>query len=156
MDELGAEDFLLAAVPVTINAGSMALSNGGVLPLSGIINNSGVVALESTGAATALELIQYGVTLQGGGALTLSDSDANVIVGTVGSVTLTNVDNTIPGAGELDAGQMTLGNAGTIVATETHALTIDTGVNAVVNTGTLSATAILIHGTNHDLGCTQQ
>lgn len=58
-----------------------------------------------TGAATTLELIQYGVTLQGGGAVTLSDSGANVTVGTVGSVTLINLDNTISGAGELGAGR---------------------------------------------------
>ena len=55
------------------------------------------------------------------------------------SVTLTNVDNTISGAGQLGAGQMTLVNDGTIVATGSNALIIDTGANAVINSGTLEA-----------------
>ena len=42
-------------------------------------------------------------------------------------MTLTNVDNTISGAGQIGAGQMTLINEGTIIATGTNALVIDTG-----------------------------
>jgi hypothetical protein len=53
---------------------------------------------------------------------------------------LTNVDNTISGAGQLGNGQLTLVNDGTIVATGTNALVIDTGPNAVTNAGTLEAT----------------
>jgi len=70
----------------------------------------------------------------------MSDSDANVISGTLPSVTLTNVDNTISGAGQLGGGQLTLLNDGTIVATGTHALVVDTGFNVILNTGTLEAT----------------
>src|SRR5262249_13440290 len=84
----------------------------------------------------------YGMTLQGSGRLTLSDSGENFISGTAPSVTLTNVDNTISGAGQLGVGQMTLVNDGTIVATGLHALVIDTGANVVTNTGTLEATGI--------------
>jgi hypothetical protein len=50
------------------------------------------------------------------------------------------VDNTISGAGQLGAGQLTLINNGTIIAIGTHALVIDTGQNAVINSGTLEAT----------------
>jgi hypothetical protein len=50
------------------------------------------------------------------------------------------VDNTISGAGQLGAGQMTLVNDGTIIATGSHALIIDTSANVVTNTGTLEAT----------------
>src|SRR6185503_860642 len=53
---------------------------------------------------------------------------------------LVNVDNTIAGAGQIGAGQLTLTNGGTIVANGTHALVIDTGSNTVSNTGTLEAT----------------
>ena len=44
------------------------------------------------------------------------------------------------GAGQVGAGQTTLINEGTIIATGTHALTIDTGTNVVTNSGTLEAT----------------
>jgi len=69
----------------------------------------------------------------------LSDSDANIISGTSSDVTLNNEDNTISGAGHLGNGELTLTNAGTIDATGTHALTIDTGSNSVLNSGVLEA-----------------
>src|SRR4029078_379273 len=78
--------------------------------------------------------------LGGGGQVTLSDSGDNVISGTLDSVTLTNVDNTIAGAGQLGAGHMILINEGTIIATGTNSLEIDTGTNTIVNSGTLEAT----------------
>src|SRR5262249_4493781 len=62
------------------------------------------------------------------------------VSGTIPSVALTNVDNTIFGAGQLGAGQMTLVNDGTIVATGSNPLIIDTGANVVTNIGTLEAT----------------
>jgi hypothetical protein len=111
-----------------------------VLPLSGTINNMGIIALDSIGNDTHLELIQHGITLQGGGQVILSDSGENFISGTIPSVTLTNADNTISGAGQLGAGQIALVNDGTIIATGSHALIIDTGANVVTNTGTLEAT----------------
>ena len=61
----------------------------------------------------------------------LSDSAQNIISGTVPGVTFTNVDNTISGAGQLGDWQTTLVNDGTIIATGTHALVIDTGPNVV-------------------------
>jgi VCBS repeat-containing protein len=137
---ISASNFVFDQMPVTNNAGTMTISDGAVLPLSGIVNNTGTIALDSIGNNTHLELIQYGITLQGGGQMMLSDSDENFISGTIPSVTLTNVDNTISGAGHLGAGQMTLVNDGTIVATGSHALVIDTGANAVTNIGTLEAT----------------
>ena len=118
----------------------MAISDGAMLPLSGIVNNTGTIALNSAGDETQLELIQNGITLQGGGQVILSDSERNFISGTIPGVTLTNVDNTIAGAGQLGDGQMNLVNDGTIAATGTHALIIDTGINVVINSGTLEAT----------------
>ena len=117
----------------------MVISDGAILPLSGIIDNTGTIELNSTGSATDLELIEHGITLQGHGQVILSDSGENVITGTVSDVKLTNVDNTISGAGHLGDGQMTLVNEGTIIATGTNALDIDTGTNVVVNTGTLGS-----------------
>ena len=110
---LGENNFVFDQEPITNNAGTMVVSDGAMLPLSGIVNNTGTIALNSAGAVTELELIQHGITLQGGGQLTLSDSGGNAIFGTDPSVTLTNVDNTISGAGQLGGGQMTLVNSGT-------------------------------------------
>jgi hypothetical protein len=53
---------------------------------------------------------------------------------------LTNVDNTISGAGQLGGGLLGLNNQGTIIATGTHELVIDTGGSTVINSGTLEAT----------------
>src|SRR5262249_18280590 len=126
--------------PVTANAGTMTIGDAAVLPLSGVINNTGTIALDSAGSATTLELIQNGITLQGGGHLVLSDSDTNFITAALQGVTLTNVDNTISGAGQVGDWQTVLINEGNIIATDTHALIIDTGSNVVDNAGTLEAT----------------
>jgi len=121
------------------NAGKMTIGDGAILPLSGNIHNSGVIELNSTGDETDLQLIENGVTLDGGGQILLSDSDANVISGTSSTVTLNNEDNTISGAGQLGNGELSLTNAGTIDATGVHLLTINTGSNIVFNSGTLEA-----------------
>jgi hypothetical protein len=135
-----AADFLFNQTPVTNNAATMTIGDGAILPLSGVVNNSGVIALSSAGAETDLELIQSGITLQGGGQVTLSDNGANVISGTASDVTLTNVDNTISGAGQIGAGQLALVNEGVINANGTQALVIDTGTNTIANSGVLEAT----------------
>ena len=137
---LNANDFVFDQTPVTTNASSITIGDGAILPLSGTINNTGTIALNSTGNETDLQLVEHGITLQGGGEVILSDSAENVISGTALDVTLTNVDNTISGAGQLGTGQLTLVNEGTIDATGANSLTIDTGVNVVTNTGTLEAT----------------
>jgi hypothetical protein len=137
---LTASDFVFDQTPVSDNASTMTIADGAKLPLDGTVNNTGTIALNSTGAETDLQLIEHGITLEGAGQVTLSDNAENVITGTAPDVILTNVDNTISGAGQLGAGQMTLINEGTIDATGTNALVIDTGTNAVQNSGTLEAT----------------
>jgi hypothetical protein len=139
-DSLGTNNFVFNQTPVTNNAGTMTIGDGALLPLSGIINNTGTIALDAAGNTTTLELIQTGIALQGGGQVVLSDSDGNFVSGAFPGVTLTNVDNTISGAGQLGDLQTILVNEGTIVATGTHALIVDTGSNVVLNSGTLEAT----------------
>ncbi|WP_210242711.1 hypothetical protein [Mesorhizobium sp. B2-4-17] len=133
-------DFAFDQTPVVNNAGTMTVGDGAMLPLSGTINNSGLISLDSAGSDTLLQLIQHGITLQGGGQVVLSDSDSNVISGTGADIILTNADDTISGAGQLGGGLLSLNNQGTIIATGTHALVIDTGANTTVNSGTLEAT----------------
>ena len=137
---LTAANFVFDQTPQVANAGDMVIGNGAMLPLSGIVTNTGTISLQSSGSDTLLQLIQYGMTLQGGGHLLLSDSPGNIISGTLGSVTFTNVDNVIEGAGRIGNGTLTLTNAGTITATGSHSLIIDTGANIVANSGTLGAT----------------
>ncbi|AZO33054.1 adhesin [Mesorhizobium sp. M1B.F.Ca.ET.045.04.1.1] len=137
---LGAGNFVFDQTPVVKNAGTMTIGDGALLPLSGTVNNSGVIALNSTGDETLLQVIQHGVTLEGGGQVVLSDSAANIISGTGPDVTLINVDNMISGAGQLGDGVLSLDNRGTIIASGTNALVIDTGGSVVLNSGTLEAT----------------
>ena len=132
-------NFVFDQTPLLNNAGTLAIANGAFMPVSGTIHNTGTIALNSTGDETDLELIQYGVTLDGGGTVLLSDSALNVISGTSSNVTLDNDDNTIAGAGLLGNGELSLLNAGTINATGTNALVIDTGSKVVVNSGILEA-----------------
>jgi hypothetical protein len=117
----------------------MVIADGAVMPLSGVINNTGTIEIDSVAGQSQLQLIEHGITLNGGGQVTLSDSSANVICGTAPDVTLTNVDNTISGAGQLGAGELTLVNQGTIAATGNNALVVDTGPNLVINSGTLES-----------------
>jgi T1SS-143 domain-containing protein len=137
---LTADDFLFNEAVVTHNTGDMVVADGALMPFSGTLDNTGSIHISSTGSETAFEIVQHGLTLTGGGTVTLSDDASNAIFGSGDDVTLTNVDNTISGAGQLGDGHLTLVNEGTIIANGTHALVIDTGAHAVSNTGTLEAT----------------
>ncbi|SFJ27870.1 calcium-binding protein, partial [Bradyrhizobium sp. Gha] len=137
---LTSNDFVFDQTPTTENSDSMTIGDGAMLPLSGVIHNTGSISLASTGDQTDLQLIEHGITLDGGGQVVLSDSDENFVTGAASDVTLTNVDNTISGAGHLGAGSMILVNEGLIIATGTKSLQLDTGANAITNSGTLEAT----------------
>ncbi|MDA9410580.1 hypothetical protein XH80_28665, partial [Bradyrhizobium sp. CCBAU 45384] len=138
--DLTAANFEFDVTPTTENAGPMTIGDGAMLPLSGIIHNTGTIQLQASGDDTLLQLIQTGITLDGAGQMVLSDDDHNVIAGTAPGVTLDNLDNVISGAGQIGQGSLTLSNEGTIDATGVHALVIDTGVNVIANAGTLEAT----------------
>ena len=141
---LTAADFVFNETPVVDNAGTLAVSDGATLPLDGTIDNTGTIALNGTGDQTELQIVGDGVTLQGGGQITMSDGAGDIIVGTTAATTLTNVDNTISGAGQIGAGDgnLTLVNEvhGTIEANIAGGiLTVDTG-NDITNNGILEAT----------------
>ncbi|MGY3562438.1 VCBS repeat-containing protein [Bradyrhizobium sp. USDA 4463] len=137
--DLTAANFEFDVTPTVENPGAMTIGDGAMLPLSGIIHNTGTIELHASGDDTLLQLIQTGITLDGGGQVVLSDDDHNVIAGTAPNVTLDNVDNVISGAGQIGQGSLMLSNQGTIDATGTHALVIDTGANVIANAGTLEA-----------------
>ncbi len=136
------------------NIGTIAAQNGGTVQLENItVDNTGSIELNSTGSATTFEIGT--VTLDDGGTVTLSNSSKNFIVSDTVNGLLTNVDNTISGAGTIGDTADTLftlinEQGGTIDATgTTNALIIDNDsqesgntfpANAVINTGTIEAT----------------
>ncbi|AFY20183.1 VCBS domain-containing protein [Pseudomonas sp. UW4] len=136
---LSGANLLFDVDPVTTNTGTLTIADGAIMPFGGSIDNSGTIALGSTGSEAELEILFRGATLTGGGQVVLSDSAHNVIFGGSADTVLTNADNTISGAGQLGAGQMMLVNSGLILASGVNALVIDTGSSAVTNTGVLQA-----------------
>lgn len=120
---------------------NVVVSDLSLLLLLGTIINSGTIGLNSTGDPTGLG-IAGAVTLQGRGHVTLSDNVNNQIEAASTGASLTNVDNTISGAGQIgqNDGNLTLINQGTIDANSAaNPLTIHTG-NTVTNSGLLEAT----------------
>jgi hypothetical protein len=144
---LTAGNFEFDHTPTVENAGTMTVSDDAILPLGGIINNAGAIVLTSTGNQTELEIVGSGITLEGAGHVTLA-GDA-LIAATGSADTLTNVDNTIAGAGQIGTGDgtLTLANeahgtidahvAGASLLLDTGATIANAGVLAAANGGTL-------------------
>ncbi|HZK99245.1 MAG TPA: hypothetical protein VFC47_05050, partial [Caulobacteraceae bacterium] len=107
------------------------------LTIQGSINNTDSIDLNGAAKGDSVAVGAAGATLSGGGQVTLTDNSANIIDGAAAGDTLTNVDNTISGAGDIGDGQMNLINqaAGVIDATGTNALILDTGAATVTNIG---------------------
>ena len=141
---LGEDNFVLDQSPTLHNSKTLTIGDGAMLPLVGAIHNTGTISLDSDGHRTELEILAPGVTLQGGGHLTLSSNSGNLISGSTADATLTNFDNTISGAGQLGGGQMQLVNATAGVINANAAgqlLVVDIGTHNVINQGTIEATA---------------
>ncbi len=120
---------------VAIASGTtIKVTDNTALDLKGTIVNSGTIALNSSGDFTQLK-ISGNVSLNGAsGHMTLTDNINNFIVSDGLAATLTN-SNTITGAGTIGDTLLTLVNNGTIDATGTHALIIDTGINTPTGAG---------------------
>jgi len=127
------------------NAGTISLGGSCVFSFGGTIDNSNPagIGLASLGNATGLIVGAVGATLSGGGAIILDDSIGNRIYGAARGDTLTNVDNTISGAGALGENKLTLINQakGVIDATGTlNALTIFRAAANLTNSGLIEST----------------
>ena len=138
----GGNDSLDGSATTVNNAGSVLVNDDTSLNLLGTINNTGTITLNSAGNYTNLIVASPTVTLMGGGSVVLSNTSYTTlrIYGASASDVLDNVNNTISGAGQLGAGQLTLTNGGTINANQSSGLTIDTGGGIVTNTGTIEDT----------------
>ncbi len=132
--------------PITLATGSVLTggfsTNTTVL---GTVNNQGTISLQAGSGANSYLSIGGNTILQGGGQITMNDGDANgqpYISQSASNVVLTNVNNTISGAGTIGNGGLTFNNlsSGVVDANISgHALVLN-GSGGVVNTGTLEAT----------------
>lgn len=119
-------------------SGLLQISNGDSLLVRGAWANSGTVDLQATSTNTRIYIDTVDVTLSGGGVITLADRTESRVEG-LGGAGLTNVDNTISGAGTIASTLGKLTNRGTILANGAQTLTIAPGAMGVTNRGTLSA-----------------
>ncbi len=124
--------------------GSYQLPNAQQTTLMGTITKSGAIQLNATNSSTIL-WASGAVTLTGGGTVTLSDDGSNILAPAVAGSSLTNVNNTISGSGDIGNGSMAFTNdaAGIVNATSSHnnALTIAPGAAAVTNLGLMEASS---------------
>jgi hypothetical protein len=135
------------AFPTGANAGQILVGNNCVLAMGGVFNNTsklatGGLVLDGTANATELRVLASGLSLTGGGSIVLGAQGNDYIFGaTAATNTLTNVNNTISGLGNIGDGQLTLINqkAGVIDANQTGALTLQVN-GGVTNAGLLEAT----------------
>ncbi len=125
---------------LTLNTSTDTLNieNNTNLTVDGNIANSGSITLGSVGNGTQLIIGASAVTLSGSGSLTMGNNGNNIITGAAGTDTFTNAQ-TISGAGNIGNNSLTLVNSGTINATQSTNLTIQTS-GGTTNSGTLEAT----------------
>ncbi len=123
------------------NTGTVEINDNTALTVLGAIDNTGTIALEANFGGVNLTLAGD-TTLSGGGDITMSDAVGNLITGGAG-MTLTNVDNTISGAGALGGNALVIINeaVGVIDASGVaNRLVIKTGANPLDNAGLIEAT----------------
>ena len=124
------------------NSGLIQLNDNTLLSLVGVINNTGTIseAASSKGSSSTVLRLMGDTTLQGGGNVVMSNNASNQIFGNNGAFHLTNVDNTIAGAGVIGGGaNMILVNQakGVINANQKTSLTVRTDANIITNAGTM-------------------
>ena len=124
------------------DAATVTVESGTTLTLRGTLNNAGgILSVIGGGNVTELLVDPVGATLVGGGQVKLFSA---TIAGISGAATLTNMDNTISGSGDIGNGQMTLINQTKGVINNSGVnggpLTIDTGTSTIINQGLIEAT----------------
>jgi hypothetical protein len=120
---------------VLTNAGTFEVFDGAALVLDGTINNTGTILLNGVNSSTLLDVSgpNHAATLTGKGTVMMSNS-ANNVIGVFGGG-LTNMNNTIEGAGHIGNTQAGVNNKGKIIANQPTALIIDAA--GFSNPGTL-------------------
>ena len=121
------------------NSGAFVGNDGSGTTLSGTINNTGSMSLDSTTTNTSLSL-RGDTTLTGGGTVNLANN-FSIFTGRFND-RLTNANNIIQGAGHLGANQIVMTNQadGLVDANLSgQTLTIDPNQNGLLNQGTFRA-----------------
>jgi len=131
-------NFSIGTLTLNVAGDSATINNNVDLTVAGNITNNGTITLNSAGNITELIVGASGVMLSGTGTVNLSNNAENFIFGAAAADKLTNSE-TIQGSGNIGNGQMALANTGTIDATQSNNLIIQTS-NGDANTGTLEAT----------------
>ena len=135
-------DGLVSHQGTLTNTGTYTAANNSATVLLGTINNTGAIQINAAANITSLQIAGgQNVTLTGAGTVTLSTSGLAIINQTSGGATLTNVDNTIQGAGQIGNNSLALVNqtGGIINANAVTALVINP--SGVTNQGLLEATS---------------
>ena len=126
------------------NKGIVSLNDGSTLTLLGTITNDGTISLNNDNYLTDLIVGSPTVSLTGSGTILLDQYSNNRIYGAVGADVLVNVNNTIEGAGQIGAGQLTLVNQakGIINADQSGSLTLtSTSGGTITNAGLIESTS---------------
>ena len=93
------------------NFGTITTGNNSDLQLHLLVMNSGEINVVSTGSATDLEVTALGAELDGGGFITLGGTAAARING-VSNPSLTIIDQTIQGFGQIGVNSISIDNQG--------------------------------------------
>lgn len=128
---------------VTLNLSNSSTYTIGSGASAATFANSGTFALNSANSTTDLVVGGAKLTLSGTGTILLGNNANNRILGAAATDQLVNTSNVIAGGGQLGAGQLKFinGAAGTVDANLPTTLVLNTGTNAVTNSGLLEATA---------------
>jgi hypothetical protein len=118
----------------------LLVENGETLRPQGAFLNEGTIVLASTKNPTDLAIATAGLTLSGGGEVSLVGPQSR-IYGASSSTKLVNVDNTIIGRGWLGLGTMVFVNEakGVVEATGAQGLVVNVGASSMVNAGLMEA-----------------
>ena len=131
-------DGSIAGAAIT-NKATLTVQSNSALTLKGVIHNDGVIALQDA-AVLALDPMA-GVTLDGGGKVTLSDYPVDTIEGVGGAAaTLTNIDNTISGSGTFTGLTIVNEAGGVIDATGANYQLVINNTDTLQNSGLVEAT----------------
>ncbi|MGA9565706.1 MAG: hypothetical protein WBS19_09310, partial [Candidatus Korobacteraceae bacterium] len=127
---------------ITLN-GTYINGVGSITEILGTIKNNNNFQLNAGGGANSILEIGSNLTLQGGGTVTMSNSGGGgqvIIDQAAGGLTLTNVNNTIQGAGTIGFNGLTVVNEATINANASgQTLFLESITGALTNTAILEA-----------------
>ena len=142
VNSIASLDGSTGAGAVTINGTYTSDTNSDTY-LLGTINNKNNFLVNGGGGYNAIVLLDSAnVTLQGGGTVNMvvnGGGGSAYLQQAVGGVTLTNVDNTIQGAGVIGNGGLTLVNQATIDANSSGQGLLLNGSGGITNTGLMEA-----------------